>query len=463
MAGTAFALLLLVGAVSYTRQSLRSELRAQLARRDAMLVSSLLNEHVRRRSAGVPDELVALIETAQNPEIPGVRSLSGYDTNGVLVGLLTPMGEEADLSWEDMDAVKDGRPLSRFGTVAELDPETIGRLVPSEQPDLTPILEVILQVPKEGGGSIGYARFVLDGSGLAAEYAELDATLRGQSLMAVLIAGAGMTLVLALVFHRLSVIQRHLVAANRELTLAAKTAAVGAVTSHLIHGLKNPLAGLQQFVAAGAGAPAPEAVSDWLAAMQTTQRMRSMIDAVTGVLREDAGLVRYEITPREVLDQLALREAPAAREAGVRLAFDAAATQPLPNRDANLVLLILENLARNAIQASPEGGCVRIRAEDDGQGLEFRVRDEGPGLPAAVRASLFTPVATTKEGGTGLGLALSQQLARSLGARLELAESGKLGTEFVLRLPRGEGVVSFPGLPHAESNGGLPSQQGLPG
>ncbi|MBN8248331.1 MAG: HAMP domain-containing histidine kinase, partial [Verrucomicrobia bacterium] len=383
----------------------------------------------------------------------------------VLLGFLTPLGEDADLSLEDMKAAGSGQPVARFGTMAELDPESETRLVASDEADQAPMLEVVLTVPKDDGGTVGFARFLMDGTGLATEYAALDATLRRQSLLAILIAGFGMTVALALVFHRLSVTQWHLVAANRELTLAAKTAAVGAVTSHLIHGLKNPLAGLQQFVAAGAGTPSPSAdtVANWLAAMQTTQRMRSMIDAVTGVLREDAGLVRYEVSPREVLDQLALRESPAAREAGVRLAVDASAVQPLPNRDANLVLLILENLVRNAIQASPAGGCVRIRAEEDAHTMEFRVRDEGSGLPTSVRASLFTPVATTKEGGTGLGLALSQQLARSVGARLELVESGALGTEFVLRLPRGEAVVSFPGQRDAGFDAGTLPRQGLPG
>jgi signal transduction histidine kinase len=78
---------------------------------------------------------------------------------------------------------------------------------------------------------------------------------------------------------------------------------------------------------------------------------------------------------------------------------------------------------------------VIVTAEERPAGLEFRVRDEGDGLPEAVRLHLFTPVVSTKAGGTGLGLALSRQLARGLGAELELAATGSDGTEFVLRLP----------------------------
>lgn len=248
-----------------------------------------------------------------------------------------------------------------------------------------------------------------------------------------------MTVALAFVFHQLAETQRRLIRVNRELTLAAKTAAVGAVTSHLIHGLKNPLAGLRQFVSTGAKGPSPDSGVEWSEAADSTRRMQAMIDAVTGVLREDSGLIRYEISPQELLDILVHREASLSRENSVRLESSVKAGRPIPNRDANVSLLILENLVRNAVQASPSGGVVRIRATETPEYLEFRVRDDGGGLPESVRERLFTPVVTEKEGGTGLGLALSQQLARSLGATLELEETGPKGTEFVLRLELREG------------------------
>ena len=91
---------------------------------------------------------------------------------------------------------------------------------------------------------------------------------------------------------------------------------------------------------------------------------------------------------------------------------------------------------RNAVQATPSGGCVRISADETPLGIEFRVLDSGPGMSPEVLSRLFTPVVSTKEGGTGLGLALSQQLARSLGADLDLVNSGPGGTEFILRLLR---------------------------
>jgi signal transduction histidine kinase len=108
------------------------------------------------------------------------------------------------------------------------------------------------------------------------------------------------------------------------------------------------------------------------------------------------------------------------------------------SREANLIVLILENLIGNALQAAPPGSTVQLHCETGLGYRVFRVRDEGPGLPSHVRKHLFTPVQSTKEGGSGIGLALSQQLANHLGAELTLVRSDTTGTEFALSLPARE-------------------------
>ena len=438
--GILLALVLLAFAVNFTRNSLRVQFRNQLARRDATLISGLLNERLGfSRGGPFGDDLVALLETADLPEIPGVVSLNLYDTNGTFNAPLSLLGGDSDLSPRQLAEVRKGAPVSRCGTAKELDSDAAPDLSGTGLAGRKPMLEVIVPVRSAEGSTQAYAKFVLDASGLEAEFGSLDATLRRQSRLAFLLAGGAMTVALAFVFHQLAETQRRLIRVNRELTLAAKTAAVGAVTSHLIHGLKNPLAGLRQFVSTGSKGPSHESGVEWSEAADSTRRMQSMIDAVTGVLREDSGLIRYEISPGELLEHLMQRETSFSRENSVRLESSVKAVRPIPNRDANISLLILENLVRNAVQASPAGGVVRIRAMETPESVEFRVRDDGRGLPDSVRERLFTPVLTEKEGGTGLGLALSQQLARSLGATLELEETGPKGTEFVLRLELREG------------------------
>ncbi|MCX8156221.1 MAG: ATP-binding protein [Verrucomicrobiae bacterium] len=107
----------------------------------------------------------------------------------------------------------------------------------------------------------------------------------------------------------------------------------------------------------------------------------------------------------------------------------------LSSREAALVALILENLLRNAIQASAPGQLVELRLRGQGGEVLCEVRDQGPGLPENLRPQVFAPCVSTKPGGMGIGLAISKQLANHLGARLELVSTSPAGTVFVLALP----------------------------
>ncbi len=103
--------------------------------------------------------------------------------------------------------------------------------------------------------------------------------------------------------------------------------------------------------------------------------------------------------------------------------------------DPGLVEQILLNLIKNAVEAMPGGGQVRIRAGQTNGQVTLEVADSGPGLADAVRGSLFQPFASTKGvAGTGLGLVVSRRLARAMGGELELRPSER-GACWRLTLP----------------------------
>lgn len=94
------------------------------------------------------------------------------------------------------------------------------------------------------------------------------------------------------------------------------------------------------------------------------------------------------------------------------------------------------NLVRNGVQAAPEGtGHVRLSASVEAGELRIIVEDDGPGVPDDKRAEVFTPFFTTKQKGTGLGLALVQKTAEDHGGRVTVEASELGGARFVLSLP----------------------------
>ena len=98
---------------------------------------------------------------------------------------------------------------------------------------------------------------------------------------------------------------------------------------------------------------------------------------------------------------------------------------------------LLINLVKNAVDAAMEtGGAVNLGWKVDGRGVEVYVADEGPGI--ADTANLFVPFFTTKADGTGIGLALSRQIAEAHRGQLTLENrSDATGCVARLQLPLG--------------------------
>ena len=98
------------------------------------------------------------------------------------------------------------------------------------------------------------------------------------------------------------------------------------------------------------------------------------------------------------------------------------------------------NLVQNAVEASPPGGKVTVRAAMENGSFLLRVRDQGPGIPPDSRERVFEPFVTTKSrgvttGGMGIGLSLVRRSVEAMGGTVEIVDPPNGGAEFVIRIP----------------------------
>jgi signal transduction histidine kinase len=99
--------------------------------------------------------------------------------------------------------------------------------------------------------------------------------------------------------------------------------------------------------------------------------------------------------------------------------------------DEQLLRQVLFNLLINAIQAVDEGGQIQIHAQrENGAGALLEIRDNGPGVPPENRQEIFKPYFTTNQKGTGLGLAVVQQIVLAHGWEIQCLGNQPKGAIF---------------------------------
>jgi signal transduction histidine kinase len=110
--------------------------------------------------------------------------------------------------------------------------------------------------------------------------------------------------------------------------------------------------------------------------------------------------------------------------------------QTLLTADREMVRRAVLNLVLNAVDAMPEGGDLVITSYDGARGFEIEVADSGPGLSEEDLRRVFEPFYTTKQHGTGLGLAVVYHVAEAHGGNVTATNCPEGGAAFTLRFPR---------------------------
>jgi signal transduction histidine kinase len=214
-----------------------------------------------------------------------------------------------------------------------------------------------------------------------------------------------------------------------------RTRALEGMAARLAHEVKNPLAAIRALSTHMARNATDGKTAERLAIVAAeADRLQSIVEGFLSFSRGLDDLNLAPVNPFEVARELGVLLETRAAEAGVVLDV-AGETQLVLDADARKLRQALLNVVLNAIQASPHGATVHIAVDAARDGAQITVNDAGVGMTPEVLERIRKPYFTTKDGGTGLGVAVARGLIEQHGGRLEFRSSTGKGTTVVITLP----------------------------
>ena len=238
-----------------------------------------------------------------------------------------------------------------------------------------------------------------------------------------------------------------------------RLAALGRFTSSVAHEIRNPLTGIAagvQYLSRSLAAEGPqrEHLTFILDEIRRLDRIVQDLFEIT----HPRGLQLRAAPLEQTVDRAVQCLAALIEERGIHLEREVSPRTPPVPHDADQIEQVLINLIKNAVEASPTGGTVRVAVEPrtpeprSGRGRAralpvpgaiVKVADQGPGVTPEDQKTIFEPFFTTKPGGTGLGLYISHDIVKRHGGSLTVRSEAGSGATFAMELP-------------LEHNGGTP-------
>lgn len=218
-----------------------------------------------------------------------------------------------------------------------------------------------------------------------------------------------------------------------------KFAATGRMAARIAHEINNPLGGIKNsFLLIKDAIPADYPHYKYVGLIEDE------IDRIARIVRQMFELYRPGQEPAnkfpvdKVIGDVVTLLGSNGRYNGVSIELDISEASVVVDMQESLFRQILYNIILNATEASPPGGLVKVAASVT-ENLTIAVSDQGCGIPKGVSSQIFEPFFTTKNssksGGLGLGLSISQNIVEALGGSIDFESETDCGTVFRIILP----------------------------
>ena len=221
---------------------------------------------------------------------------------------------------------------------------------------------------------------------------------------------------------------------QRRQSVTERLATIGKVAGGVAHELRNPLNVVKTsvyYILNAKNAP-PEKIKTHL---DRIERQVGVADRVITALNDFARLPapqldRVEVEPclRDVLEVTTVPR-------NVTVEWSLSTPPPAVLGDRAQLHIVFSNLVRNARDAMPEGGALKLTAVRNADHVEISVQDSGVGIPPENLSRILEPLYSTKAKGIGLGLSITSEILRRHHGTLQVRSEPGAGSTFTVRLP----------------------------
>lgn len=243
---------------------------------------------------------------------------------------------------------------------------------------------------------------------------------------------------LAVSYQRLQDQSERMMRIEDELRQAEKLSSMGEMAAVLAHEIRNPLGSIRGTAEIlrddyPPGTPKHEFIEIQI---KETERLNRVVEDFLRMARQKP-LDQQTFSLVQELDTIKTLVAHDAQKRGIALCLEPFSRQFMMKGDGEKLRQALLNIVLNALQATPAGGRVTLSLQSKDAATAITVTDTGQGIPADAIERIFTPFYTTKQDGTGLGLAVAKKIIEGHGGTLTVTSEAGTGTTVTIMLPTG--------------------------
>jgi signal transduction histidine kinase len=224
---------------------------------------------------------------------------------------------------------------------------------------------------------------------------------------------------------------------GRELQTADRMAAISRVSSGVAHEVKNPLNAILLHVEV-ARSKLARGDTDVQPQMEIISREILRLDRVVKTFLDFSRPVELNLANvplGEFMGEIVDLARPQAEGSGIRVNLSGETEGVELRVDGDLLKQALLNVVVNAIEAMPEGGELHLEASAGDDTAEIRISDTGAGIPPELREKIFRLYFTTKQAGSGIGLAMTFRIVQLHDGTIDFTSEPGKGTTFIIQLP----------------------------